>query len=260
ELKEVANGICAVSYLSKIELGQARPSEELVSALLSKLDLEYEYDVYFLNEISIIFDQVYEGIFFRNDIAKEIDYLKENESRILKGPLYLSFEILMGYLNEHLYPDLKALIEYMDKREKAIYLLTENNLSKTPSLEKAKEVESLLHNSFGKLIYMSACLHNNQFEKMKSIGHECIVLSLSEGNLYTLINTNLLIATSYAVEGHLNVAITYYERASRLIKNSIWPDLEHQISYNLGATYLEIGELEKSSAHLAKVPRSHGFY
>ena len=37
----LCDGICAVSYLSKIEQGKAEPGEAILSALMKRLDLEW---------------------------------------------------------------------------------------------------------------------------------------------------------------------------------------------------------------------------
>ena len=37
----LCEGICAVSYLSKIEQGKAEPSEEILSALIERLDIAW---------------------------------------------------------------------------------------------------------------------------------------------------------------------------------------------------------------------------
>ncbi len=138
--------------------------------------------------------------------------------------------------------------------------LSLTDYEKRSSPDQAKKIDDLLHNSFSLLHYMQVCLHNNRFEEIKSIGDQCIARAVEEGNLYTLIEANMVIGTGYASEGHLGVAITYYERAARFIKSSIWPRLESDINYNLGASYLEIGDLKKAAKLLHKIPGTYGFY
>ncbi len=267
ELKDVADGICAPSYLCKIELGQAKASAPLLADILARLHLHYEMDETFLREMTLVIDRVYEGIFYNYNLTQEQKVLTENAARLLASPLRLSYEITKAYLNDHPVENqanlanLANLVPYMDDREHALYLLTSLDYEGgRASLAQAKKADDLLQNSFSLLAYMSACLQNNRYEEIKSIGDSCIVRSLQEGNLHSLIQTNMLLGTGYASEGHISVAITYYERASHLIRGSLFPHLEQTINYNLGATYLEIGDIDKAATLLRKVPRTYGFY
>ena len=259
ELKDAAEGICAASYLCKIELGQAVPSEALLKDLLSRLDLDYEQDETFLHNLKLTIDRLYDGIFYRRDLQRDLKYLGEHEARVLNSPFRLSYLIILGYLNDRVHPELAAMVPYMDERELAVYILSSVSDEPRPQSDQLKKVHDLLQNSFSLLAYMQGCLRNNRFEELKSLGDQCFALALNEGNLYTLIRTSLLIGTGYASEGHLTVASVYYERAAKLIKSSIWPGLESDINYNLGATFLELGNIEKAAELLRKVPRSNGF-
>lgn len=260
ELADVAEGICASSYLCKTELGQARASTELLNDLLDRLGLEYEQDEQFLTEMQALIDRVYEAIFYQHDMKLELKLLRENEGRLRRSQLRLSYDIISSFLDEKTQPELETLQNYMDNRERAFYLLSQDSTEERPSLERAKRISELLQNSFGLLVYMQACLWNNRFAELKSLVERCSDLAVTEGNLYTLIQTKLLAGTAYASEGYLTVAVAYYERAAHFIRNSIWPGLASGINYNLGASYLELCDLERAAELLQKVPRSYGFY
>lgn len=47
-LEGLSKGICALSYLSKIEKGDVNPSDEIVSRLFAALGISYEQDEVFL--------------------------------------------------------------------------------------------------------------------------------------------------------------------------------------------------------------------
>lgn len=260
ELSEVAEGLCATSYLCKIELGNVKASMPLMKDLLDRLNLTYLQDETVLANLRRLIDDVFEGIFYRNDLMQDLQALDQNADLLLQSPLSLTYQVLKTFMNQEPNSHLEALEPYMDDRERAIYLLSMFEEDDPSSLAKAQEVDKLLRNSFGKLVYMNVCLHTNRFEEVKRMGEECLTLALNEGNLYSLIKANLLLGTTCLSEGHLQVAILYYERASRLIRNSLWQNLGSSINYNLGASYLELGELDLAAEHLLKVPRSYGFY
>ena len=59
----LCKGICVVSYVSKIEKGQADASPEIISALLQRLGISYETDPSFLKQAQTLIGQRYEKLY-----------------------------------------------------------------------------------------------------------------------------------------------------------------------------------------------------
>ena len=66
----LCKGICAVSYLSKIELGQVHASQEIIQMLFQRLDLYYETDSAYLKEVKQSIEECYHLLFHAFDISK----------------------------------------------------------------------------------------------------------------------------------------------------------------------------------------------
>lgn len=259
ELRALAEGICAPSYLSKIERGLAAPSEEILSALLRRLDIAYEEDAAFVAAARRLLDEAYEGIYYQREQGPLLARLRADEERLLAGPLQLKYRLLTAYLEERRSGAPDLLLPYLDDESRALHYLIRLQAAEMKDLEAARQVYRLLDNSFGLYWYMVACLSCDRHEELKSLGELCLTLAAGEGNLNILIRANLLLGTAYAAGPHLSAATRYYERASRLIDGSIWQSLKKEIYYNLGASYLETGDLARAERYLKRVPRSLGF-
>ena len=68
-LKGLAHGICAVSYLSKIERGEADPSPEVTGALLERLGIAWHDDEAFLARARDVLDRGYDALLSFDEAA-----------------------------------------------------------------------------------------------------------------------------------------------------------------------------------------------
>ncbi len=120
----VSNGICSVSYLSKIENNQIIPKEFYVKEIMEKLDVEktfYEKD---FND-SLYLNKILQGIFYLDDnlienIFKEIEMIEHNLTiNICK----LAYYVYFCKKDENQYVMmLENLINNMNNFELKIYL------------------------------------------------------------------------------------------------------------------------------------------
>ncbi|MBR6570574.1 MAG: helix-turn-helix transcriptional regulator, partial [Clostridia bacterium] len=91
----LCEGICAVSYLSKIEHGKAEPGEEILRALMKRLDLEWHGGEE-AQEARVLLDELQEA-HFSLDMAQQerlLERLKERRSIYLNGPHMLDVLLL----------------------------------------------------------------------------------------------------------------------------------------------------------------------
>ena len=59
----LCSGICAVSYLSKIEQGKVQAGEDILLPLLERLGIRYETDPDFLARAGALIDRLYEDVY-----------------------------------------------------------------------------------------------------------------------------------------------------------------------------------------------------
>ena len=88
----VSNGICSISYLSKIENNQIAPNEFFIKEIMSKLEVEDDITNTFLNDEHYLLDLI-EAYFYNDheDIKtayKEVDALKSGTVHYLGDLIY----------------------------------------------------------------------------------------------------------------------------------------------------------------------------
>ena len=87
----LCKGICAVSYLSKIEQGKVIPAPEILHALAAKLDSRWGTDPDVLNRYQELVEAQYRYIFTLNptDRAEIAAKFQENSAAMAASPFLL---------------------------------------------------------------------------------------------------------------------------------------------------------------------------
>lgn len=115
-LKGLAHGICAVSYLSKIERGEADPSPEVARALLARLGLAWHDDEAFLARARDVLERGYDAVLSVDEAAlpglrAELGALS---GPLAESPLAAEAALLEGLLARPVCPvgpELEALLD-----------------------------------------------------------------------------------------------------------------------------------------------------
>lgn len=121
----VSNGICSVSYLSKIENNQIIPKEFYVKEIMEKLDVDKEFYEKDLND-SLYLNKLLQGVFYLDDdliesVFKEVEDIKHNLTiNICKLVYYVYFN--KSDENQYVMM-LENLVNNMNNFELKIYLL-----------------------------------------------------------------------------------------------------------------------------------------
>lgn len=121
----VSNGICSVSYLSKIENNQIIPKEFYVREIMEKLEVDEEYFEKDLND-SLYLDKILKGMFYLDDSLVESTY---NDIEIVEHNLTinlckLAYYVYFGKSDDNQYVMmLENLVNNMNNFELKIYLL-----------------------------------------------------------------------------------------------------------------------------------------
>ena len=261
--KELCEGICVVSHLSKIENNKVEPSPEIVQELFKKLGMKYYNDAEFINKNQGKIDRFFHDLnFYRktNDIFKEVE---EQRDKFLNSPLIIDYLLLKSYSNENKsnVERLSELEIYMNNHQKGwFYLLkAKYNSKKHENIIREWILESygLLRNTFSLLILMRFELVHGHFDKVIELGPEIINLALIEGNAMAIANANLFMGNAYAAQNLADLMLPYYKRAENILLDLNRDDLIASIEYNIGATYFESNEYEKALYYLEKVEKQN---
>ncbi len=122
---EVSNGICSVSYLSKIENNQIVPKEFYVKEIMDKLDVDKEYYEKDLND-SLYLNKMLQAMFYLDDqlIKETFNEIEIIEHNLTINICKLAYYVYFGKNDDNQYVMmLENLVNNMNNFELKIYLL-----------------------------------------------------------------------------------------------------------------------------------------
>ncbi len=265
----LCKGICAVSYLSKIEKGTVICSEEILDRLFNVLGItppstlaldtwslklqEYFHHYFYLNseerEIifeelkaakhnlhhsTLVFDIALAEIYEAYTIENELHTLKDECLQLLKYVDHM--EDIQAYRLYHILGMIEIGISDLSPQGRHYFQLALNRRRDGVALASM----SIANYSLG-----------NYLESI-TIGNEGYSLLMEEGNAPRAISLCFIIAAAYANYRDTNKMLQYYNRILSLYHYTKDIFQKCHIYYNIGATYLIIKDYDKALYHLEK--------
>ncbi len=235
--ESLCKGICAVSYLSKIEQGQADAGEEIIRALLKRLQVHYKNDPDFLRETRRVIERAYEKIYAMESIAAEMDYLDKHRLDCLSSSCMLDTLLLSAFVNQKENTLLDEYSSCMDQRQYELYLYEQCMWGR----DKFTELMKLNPNAFYTVsLGMLKCYRGEDQEAVELLTRSCSI-SCDEGNVRALLNGKVLLGTCYSNLRNQPLMTANYQAAERIAAALGEQEMIDLIYYNLGATYLDWG-------------------
>ena len=260
EQKEVINGICSVSTLSKIERGKQKVDKDMLMALYKELGIEYETDKTFLIEMKEYIDEFfYEALY--NLPYSTLDKLKENEKRLRYSPLALDYLIVFAF-NGDISPlnILDSCVEFMNEKQLGRYYAIRRYEQDEVILDKRIKSHVLLQSSASLLNLMFFYWTRGEFKKVEDLINQGINIALEEGNTWTLAQIHILKGGIYSCFNREEYMIKEYEKAINFLTNTNWKDDLDTVYYNIGASYISLKNYDKAREYLNKSSKRNFYY
>lgn len=259
-------GICAVSYLSKIENGQAKSSHEILVLLFNRLGLPFPET---LGEIEKCGAQIYETIQTlllgeKEDAAAQYQTLSENKGVFLASPLAIDWLILELYfsidkrdyaeVSEKL-ADLEAYAKHFSSIQKYhAYMLKGLVAVHEVSFDSALDafIKAMHIRRDGLIIAQLAMTYFYKGDYVSAItfGDEAYTTLMDAGYLTVAIEVSGIVATAYSNLEQIDKALHVYKRQLNLTRSSGQTMVRYSVNYNIGATYLLMGDFENARLYL----------
>lgn len=252
----LCKGICTVSYLSKIEQGQAEPGKELIQLLFQKLEIEYHMEEDFLQEAEVFFYELYEKLYTYQEMSSDIEVLQKKKDVYINSPFLLDALLFSAYWKEGLTEELDPYVSCMEQRQYELYLL----LQCTRGFHKVEELLRLNSNAFYTTeLGIFLCQKGNYVEALGLLlrGYE---LCAKEGYVRGMLLAQNFLGNSYAGLDKKELMLKSYKIAARIAKDLHQDDFMSEIDYNIGATFLEWGNPASAKEHLEKCVQKSAMY
>lgn len=252
----LCKGICAVSYLSKIEKGAVLCSDDILSSLFNVLGVSIPNHSVALEAYDEMINNYFHHYFFSNSAEAELimQELRSMSHVLHHSSLVIDISIAEAYDEytqnndkvalKSMCQDLLRYEEYMsDHQSYLLYLLLGmiDTFITHQYSEGLANYNIALHRKRDGIVL--ACLASSHYllgDYLESItlGDEAYKLLMEEGNVHWAIGLCFTIAAAYANYRNLNKMLQYYNRILAL--NNLTKDLSQraQVYYNIGATYL----------------------
>lgn len=235
----LCRGICAVSYLSKIEQGKTSAANAILSALFDRLGLTWYGDEATVQWAGRLADECYEALFSGSSdaLAAQMAVLERDHEKLLGGPLAPDFLLLSSFWQGKEAPIDPELEANLDHRQLALQRMLQKRLDEAAKLYPC----AFLYYLAGEDAYCQG-RSASALEYLQQ-GYD---LAAAEGRASLMLDCKLLIGNCYSNTMEISAMETHYRIASRLAADLGRTDAMADIRYNIAATYLESGRYEEA--------------
>ena len=236
----LCHGICAVSYLSKIEQGKADTNPRLLEELFARLGVTWQES----SEILALRDDLYEGIFSWDDAytRQKMELLERNWDHWAIGPCYMDFVVIRAYHCGKPEWVPKELVPLLDGRQRALYAIVQNRH------DEAYRVYPCPLTAF--CVGEEAYCKGNYTQALEYFQITCDQAA-REGYMYLLMYGQHYMANCYSDMGNLDAMYRHGKIAARLGRVLGDQSLVKTVNYNIAATKLEFGDFEGAYAYFS---------
>ena len=236
----LCRGVCAVSYLSKIEQGRAEPSDGIVQLLLGKLGLSL--DAATRMDAKALADEGFELLFSGDFAGLRAAFCDFDAGRFRAAPEYISLLLLRAFAEGGGKPLQSELERCMDARQLALQRLLQG---------RDAEAIGLLPNA-----YAHFCLGLSEYEAGRYAAalealQTAYELAAKDGAAQLMLECRALMGSCYCNQKNLPSMQAHYAVARRLAKALDKQDTLRAIDYNTAAVQIETGDYESAYAYFS---------
>lgn len=245
----LCKGICAVSYLSKIEQGLSQPSPGILRQLMMTLGISYFQDPDVLQEAREMLEGFFDKYFHSETASRESNWLNRHQQEMENSELHLGWHLFKLYSLLEKYGKkapachqeaayLARFLDYMEEDQLFYYYAGAGQIEGTEQAELLRMAETLRPTSFVKQSMAEAYFSRKDYMNAIAAAERAYAAAAEEGNLPILLWSSYLLGACYAGFNDLGFMQRYYRRARELAR-SYDHSITTLIDYQIGSAYLE---------------------
>ena len=234
----LCEGICAVSYLSKIELGKAAANHALITDLLERFGVTWHHDPETVKKALFLRDELYDAVFTNDPRQKSLlKQLNEQWDVLAFGPYYLDFMILRDFIQDSSCTLAEETDSLLNPRQAClVYMLRGQS-------DKAYRIYPC---AFSAMICGSQAYHAGRYTAAQEMLQRAYDLACQQGYVYIMMLSQTFIANCYSDLQSFRAMERHYEIAARLARSLNDQKLLKTIQYNIFSTRMELGEYQSA--------------
>lgn len=233
----LCKGICAVSYLSKIEQGKVQADSKLLNLLFRRLEKTWCDDEQILRPLRKLCEDLYEA-FLSGDIdggMTLLPALDEHWEQLICSPLIGDALALKAHWTNNPQGVPTELESIMDDRQRCLMALSRNERSTAWNLYPCAVTGYIL----GTGLY-----HAGDCTQALEYSQRAYDLAAREGAVRLMMFCQLTMGNCYSNLGNLEQMAAHNRVACRIAKAIGDADVERQVRYNVMSTEMELGRFE----------------
>lgn len=255
----LCQGICVISYLSKIERGTVDANHEIITELCKALGIQYYGDIekIFIEEF---YDSLERALIWNNgletlkELKNKYSYMKYSKEALayIMGDFICKIEDIKTVdINEfkeyEIYCDMNQLY-YLYICLGYMHIL--KNKDYNSSYEYFKKAHMIRPDKKGWYFLGFSCYLDGNYHMAIDYFQKDLNLEFDQGDIDGVVNSCIYLANSYSNLGSIPLMMRYYNQALKLNKY-LNKEIEYSIYYNIGASYINI-DGEKAIDYLKK--------
>ncbi len=246
----LCQGVCTVSYLSKIEQGKAVPGDDILTLLFSRLGVVWQTDEAAQRKAARIVDQAYDALFSANPAAEETakQALDHSWTLCTQGPSLLDALLLGRYYLERSDPLLAECEDLLEGRQRTVYLYLEQRFSELLSYDPS---------AFSCLVVGNDAYANGHYTLATELLQRGCDLAARDGQLYLMLHCRMILGNCCSDLGDFERMLTHYRASMRMAEAVGHDDFAESIRYNIAATNLERGNVQEAYAFFSEQPEKN---
>ena len=252
-LKQVCQGVCVTSYLSKIEHGDAQPDPTMLSALFARLGVTYTSEEAELAPLRELLADWHDRYLYGLDTQEVFRRLMAQDTLLTYSPLCADWLIVRGLEGEETLAQLDALAACLSPRQRAWrdMLWASWHMKEPGSLALAQDAAAALGDSLSLLQVCRMAMQLGDYALIHRMESRVTTLALEEGNTFTLAAYYECKGSAYACLNQEDMMLSCYQRSLHLLRNTAWQEQRQSIYYNIGATLVSLRKYGEALRYLA---------
>ena len=243
----LCRGICAVSYLSKIEQGKTEASPEILRMLFALLNLPWYDDAQTRAKAGALTKRCYEALFSCDEKALSLlrDSFSDQEELLSNSPHALDAALLHGLLANPQKPAPGELEPFFDPHRLALQRMMQGRYEEAMQLYPC--------------VYISLRTGIALYERGESDAaaleylHHTYDMAAREGYVHAMMLARVYMGNCYCNRIDIENMNLQYRIARRLAKSLNDQEILRTIGYNSASAHLEAGYYEKAYDYFVRV-------
>ncbi len=256
----LCKGICAVSYLSKIEQGIGNPSPAILQQLFDVLEISYTQNETLLEKAGAMLNSYFDKYFHSETAEEETAYLKLHQKELENSELHLSWHLFNLFMLVQKYGKtapvchqeaayLARFTENMENEQLFLYYVGCGLIESDEQLEMLRLAETIHPISFVKQSIAECYYTRHEYMKAIEAADRAYSTAAEEGSMPTLLWSSYLLGACYAGFNDMSFMLRYYKRALELARGYD-ASISSLIQYNIGSAYMEHRNYQEAIPYL----------